>query len=87
MKVTLSGLKKNFQGINSGVDEAKNQNNDLEHKGENKTANHKKKKESKKMRIVYATTWTTSTIHSNIGTISVPERQGKEQEIGNLFEQ
>ena len=34
MKITLSKIKKNLQGINSGVDEAKNQINDLEHKEE-----------------------------------------------------
>ena len=32
MKVTLSEIKKNLQGINSGVDKAENQINDLEHK-------------------------------------------------------
>ena len=34
MKVTLSEIKKNLQGINSGVDESENQINDLEHKEE-----------------------------------------------------
>ena len=45
--------KNKLQGNNSRVDEAKNQINDLEHK-EPKTTNqnNKKKKESKKMRIV-----------------------------------
>ena len=32
MKVTLSEIKKNLQGTNSGVDEAKNEINYLEHK-------------------------------------------------------
>ena len=32
MKVTLSEIRKNLQGANHGVDEAKNQINDLEHK-------------------------------------------------------
>ena len=32
MKVTLSEIKKNLQGTNNGVEEAKNQINDLEHK-------------------------------------------------------
>ena len=32
MKVTLHEIKKNLQGANSGVDEAENQINDLEHK-------------------------------------------------------
>ena len=35
MKVTLSEIKKNLQGINSEVDEAENQINDLEQKEEN----------------------------------------------------
>ena len=34
MKVTLSEIKKILQGINSGVDKAENQINDLEHKEE-----------------------------------------------------
>ena len=34
MKVTVSKIKKNLQGIISGVDEAKNQINYLEHKKE-----------------------------------------------------
>ena len=34
MKASLSEIKKNLQGTNSGEDEAKNQINDLEHKGE-----------------------------------------------------
>ena len=32
MKDTLIEIKNNLQGNNTGVDEAKNQNNDLEHK-------------------------------------------------------
>ena len=32
MQVTLSEIKKNLQGINTGVDKAENQINDLEHK-------------------------------------------------------
>ena len=53
MKVTLSEMKKNQQGTNSGVDEVKNQINDLEHKeAKNSQQNKKKKKESKKMRII-----------------------------------
>ena len=34
MKVALREIKKNLQETNSGVDEAKNQINDLEHKEE-----------------------------------------------------
>ena len=36
MKVTLSEIKKNLQGINSGGDEAENQINDWENKEEKK---------------------------------------------------
>ena len=43
MKVTVSEIKKNLQGTNSWVDEAKNQISDLEHRKE-KTFNHKSKK-------------------------------------------
>ena len=51
-KGTLIEIRNNFQRNNSGVDEAENQINDLEHK-EAKTSNrNKKKKESKKMRTV-----------------------------------
>ena len=38
MKVTLSEIKKNTQGTNSGRDETKNQINDLEHKEEKKNS-------------------------------------------------
>ena len=54
MKITLSELKKNLLGTETGVDEAEYQINDLEHRKQ-KTINQnkKKKKESKKkMRIV-----------------------------------
>ena len=47
MKVTLSEIKKNLQGTNSGVDEAQNQINDLEHKEEKKAFNQNSKKEKK----------------------------------------
>ena len=50
-KDTLIEIKDNLQGNNSRVDKAKNKINDLEHK-EATNQNNKKKKESKKMRIV-----------------------------------
>ena len=54
IKFTLSEIKKNLQGINSGVDEAKNQINDLEHKEAKQTNKQKNpyKRLQKKMRIV-----------------------------------
>ena len=49
INITLSEIRKNFQGINCRVDEAKNQINDLEYKEEKKfNQNSKKKKELKK---------------------------------------
>ena len=49
-KDTLIEIKNNLQGNNSGVDEAKNQINHMEHKEAKKTTNqnNKKKKESPK---------------------------------------
>ena len=46
MKVTVSEIKKTLQGTNSGKDEAKNQINDLEHKG-GKAFKHNSKKKKK----------------------------------------
>ena len=51
MKVTLSEIKENLQGINSGVGEAESHINDLEHKKFKKNQYSKKKKELKKTRI------------------------------------
>ena len=52
MKDTLIEIKNNLQG-NSRVDEAKNQINDLEHKGaKNHTEQKEEKKIQKKVRIV-----------------------------------
>ena len=50
MKVTLSEIKTNLQGPNSGVDEAENQINDLEHKEakNNQSEQQKEKKNLKK---------------------------------------
>ena len=47
MKDTLIEIKNNLHGINSGVDEAENQINDLEHK-ESKD-NHPKQQEEKRI--------------------------------------
>ena len=52
MKVTLNEIKKNLQGTNSGVDKAKNQVNDLEHKEEkNAIRTAIRKKESPKTMV------------------------------------
>ena len=60
-KDTLIEIKNKLQGNNSRVDEAKNQINDLEHKEVKTTMQKsKRKKESKRKKIVYAATGTTS---------------------------
>ena len=54
MKVTLSEIKKNLQGTNSGGDEAKNQINNLEYKEEKNSIQSEQQEEKrikKKMRI------------------------------------
>ena len=49
MKFKLSEIKKNLQGINSGVYEVNNEINDLEHKEEKNTqSEHQEEKELKK---------------------------------------
>ena len=48
MKVTSNEIKKNLQGTKSGVDEAKNQINDLEHKEEKQPMKTTRKKNPKK---------------------------------------
>ena len=51
IKVTLSDIMKNLQGINNGIDEAKNQINDLEHKKEKKKKNIQSEHQEEKTRI------------------------------------
>ena len=50
------------------------------------TMQNKKKRGFKKMWIVYTNSLWDNFKRSNICIIGVPEREGKEQEIGNLFE-
>ena len=45
-------INNNLQGINSRMDEAKNQSNDMEHKETKNNQQKNRKKESKIMRIV-----------------------------------
>ena len=53
MKFTLSETKKNLQGINSRMDEAKNQINDLEHQEtKNNQSEQEEKRIKKKVRVV-----------------------------------
>ena len=83
MKDTLIEIKNNLQGNNIRIDEAENQINDLEHK-EAKN-NQSEQQDGKRIQKTRAACGTTSK-HSNLHIIGVPEGEEKEQEIGNLFE-
>ena len=86
-KITLSDIKKNLQGTNSGGDEAEIQTNDLGHE-EGKSIQteqqeeKKKSKDSKKWEDRLRNLWN----NFNIQIIGVPEGEEEEQEIENLFE-
>ena len=66
------------------MDEAKNQNNDLEHKEAKKHMQNKKKRIPKNEGSINSL-WDNFK-RSNIHIIWVPEGEEKEQEIGNLSE-
>ena len=83
MKVTLSEIKNNLQGINTRVDEPNNQVNGMEHKEtKNNHAGQHKEKTIQKNKDTVRSLWDKQT---NIHIIRVPEGKEKEQEIGNLF--
>ena len=86
MKVTLSEIKKNLQGINSGGDEAANQINNVEHKEEKIIqSEQQEEKRVKKHEDRLRTLWSNFK-GTNIQIIGVPEGEEEEQEIANLFE-
>ena len=85
MKDTLIEIKNNLQGNISRVDEAENQINGLEHK---ETKNNQPEQEEKGIQNKQdgvSSLWDNFKC-SNINIIGVPEGEGKEQEIENLFE-
>ena len=84
-KNTLIEIKNNLQGNNSTVDESKNQINDLEHKEEkNNQSEQKEEKRIQNNENSINSMWDNFK-RSNIHIIGVPEREKKEQEIGNVF--
>ena len=85
MKVTVTEIKKSLQGINSGVDEAKNQIDDLEHKEAKNNQSEQEEKRNPQNEDSVCNLWDNFKC-SNICIIGVSEREKKEQEIGNLFE-
>ena len=82
VKVTLSEIKNNLQGTNSGRDETKNQINDLEHKEAKTNQSEQEEKRIHKNKDSVSSLWDNFK-HSNIHIIGVPGEE-KEQEIGNL---
>ena len=67
------------------MDEAENQINDLEHKEAKTNQSEQEEKRIQKNEGSVSSLWDNCK-HSNICIIGVPEREEKEQEIGNLFE-
>ena len=86
-KYTLIEIKNNLQGNKSRVDKAKNQINDLEHKGtkSNQSEQQEEKWIKKKNEHSISNFWDTFKC-SNIHITGMPEGEEKEQGIGNLFE-
>ena len=75
MKVTLSEIKKNLHGTNSGGEEAKIQVNDLEHKKEiNIQPEEKKETRLQKNKDSIRRVWDISK-HANICIIGMPEEE------------
>ena len=87
MKVTLSEIKKNLQGTNSEVKEARIQINDLEHKEEICNIQPEQKEETRiqKNEERLRNLWDIFK-RSNIWIIGMPEGEEEEQETENLFE-
>ena len=83
IKVTLSETKKNLQGINSGVDEAKKQINDLEYKKEKNSIRTTRKESKQRGQNKEPLGHLQMYQHSNHRGA---RRDQKEQEIENLFE-
>ena len=82
----LMKIKKNLQGMNSRMDEAKNQINDLELKQAKTTdKNNKKKKIIQKNEDSVSSLWDNFK-YTNICIMGVPEGEERDQEIGNLLE-
>ena len=87
MKATQSEIKQNIQGTNSEGKETRTRINDLEQKEEiniqlEQNEETRIQKNEERLRNLWD-----NFKRSNIWIIGVPEREGEEQEIENLFEQ
>ena len=86
MKDTLIEIKNNLQGINSRVDDAKNQINDLEHNEEkNNQSEQQEGKKIQKNEDSIRSLWDNFK-HPSICIMGVLEGENREQEIKNLLE-
>ena len=84
MKHTLIKIKKNLQGNNNRVDEAKNQINDLKYK---EAKNNQSKQEKRIQNNTESVRSLRDNIkHSNTSIMGVSEGEEKEQEIVNIYE-
>ena len=87
MKVTLSKIKKNLQGINSQGEEARIQINDLEQKEEINTQLEQNEETRIQKNEERLRNLCDNFKHSNTWIIGMPEGEEEDQEIENLFEQ
>ena len=85
MKDTLIEIKNNLQENNSREDEGENQINIWNIRKQKTTNCNKNKKESKENEDSVSSLWDNFK-RSNICITGVPEREEKEQEVGNLSE-
>ena len=85
MKFALSKIKNNLQGNNRTADETENQINDLENKEAKNNQSAQEEKRIHKNEDSINSLWDNFK-RSNICITGVPEREEKEQEVGNLSE-
>ena len=86
MKITLSEIKKNLQGINSKGEEARIQINDLEHKEKiSIQLEQQEETRTQKNKDSIRSLWDISK-HTKIWIVRIPEWKEEEQDIENLFE-
>ena len=85
MKSEIKEIKENVQGTNSEGKETGTQINDLEQKEEIKITRTEWRNKNSKNEERLRNLWDNSE-HSNIWIIGVPEGEGEEEEIENLFE-
>ena len=84
MKDTLTEIKNNLQGNNSGMDEVESQINDLEPEEVNNQSGQQEEKRTPQNEDKVSSLWDNFK-RSNIHIRGVPEGEEKEQETGNLL--